>query len=344
MFKPTLLHTALLAAALSPAVALAEGPDFYISAPFTFFDHKLNLDDALGVSLSGGYRFNNALGLEFTYGQTSTNSSDPSNTKVDVRSFSLNGLYHFAETDHLSPYVLLGVGNNKVDGKITFDDDAIDAGLGVKYHATENFDVRAEVRNSYFKNDDFNDVSVGLGVGIRLGNEKPAPKPVAVAPAPQPPKDSDNDGVLDPQDKCPDTAAKLKVDQDGCPIILKETVSISLNILFDTSSDVIKPEYAGEVKKVAEFLEQYQGTQVVIEGHTDTRGSNKLNKTLSQKRADAVAKALTAQFGISATRIQAIGYGEERPLVANDKAPADQAKNRRVIAKVSAEKQTQATK
>ncbi len=344
MFKPNYLHSLIVAAVLAPAVVSAAGVETYISAPYHVFDGDLVLDNALGLSVSAGYRFDNPFGIEAYYSQANTQTDDPTKTDVDYKAFGLSGLYHFAESSQLSPYILLGLSNAKVEGARTISDESIDGALGLKYHVTEMFDIRAEVRDSHFIDESYDNVSVGLGFGLRFGGEKAAaPAPVA-PPAPAAPMDSDKDGVFDNMDKCPGTAPKLKVDADGCPIILKETVAITVNVLFDTASDLVKPEFDGEVKRVADFLEQYEGTKVVIEGHTDTRGSNAMNKTLSQKRADSVAKVLVSKFGIDAARVKAVGFGEEQPLITNDKSPQDQAKNRRVVAKVSAEKQTQVTK
>jgi Outer membrane protein and related peptidoglycan-associated (lipo)proteins len=116
---------------------------------------------------------------------------------------------------------------------------------------------------------------------------------------------------------------------------LSETVSIDLNVNFDSNSDVVKPAYYGEIGRVAEFLQQYVGTSVVIEGHTDTSGSASYNKNLSQRRADSVAAVLVQQMGVSQARVSAMGYGEEQPIADESTATGREA-NRRVVAKVSA--------
>ena len=67
---------------------------------------------------------------------------------------------------------------------------------------------------------------------------------------------------------------------------------------------------------------------MLIEGHTDSTGSDELNMTLSQKRADAVKEALTGK-GVSADRITTKGYGKKYPVASND-SPAGRSQNRRV--------------
>ncbi|TKB36769.1 MAG: OmpA family protein, partial [Mesorhizobium sp.] len=63
-------------------------------------------------------------------------------------------------------------------------------------------------------------------------------------------------------------------------------------------------------------------------GHTDSDGSPAANKLLSERRAEAVADAIVAA-GIARTQIMATGYGEERPVAAND-TPKNKALNRRI--------------
>ena len=81
--------------------------------------------------------------------------------------------------------------------------------------------------------------------------------------------------------------------------------------------------------KVRESLALFPVVSVVVEGHTDSQGSDSANLILSQDRADAVKQYLVANFGIDQEKITSIGYGETRPVASND--PADgRARNRRI--------------
>ncbi|MEY4589486.1 MAG: OmpA domain protein [Pseudomonadota bacterium] len=354
MKKPNILRAAILAAVLTPAIATAAGFEAYLSVPFNKYgelkDSSDELLDSVGGSLSAGYRFDNPFGVELTYARADSGIRHNQFADVNVQSVGLDGLYHFAESDDLSPFVLLGVSDYQYDYDIAGisgkdAQTAIDLGLGLKKYVTDNFVIRTEAKVFRTLEQSATHAALSVGFGFALGHKAAAPAaPVAAAPVAAAPLDSDNDGVTDDLDKCPGTAAKLKVDAVGCPIILKENVNVSLQVLFDTNSDVVKPEFDSEVKKVADFLEQYQGTTAEIEGHTDSRGSNALNKTLSQKRADAIVKVLVEKFGVSAARLKAVGYGEEQLIVKNDKTAAEQAQNRRVIGKISAVKEVEATK
>ncbi len=103
-----------------------------------------------------------------------------------------------------------------------------------------------------------------------------------------------------------------------------------------TMSDVLfafgKAELASgavrNVDKLAEFLEKHPERNVLIEGHTDSVGSDEFNLTLSQKRADAVKETLVAK-GISPDRLLTKGYGKQFPVASNDTESGRQL-NRRV--------------
>jgi OmpA-OmpF porin, OOP family len=150
------------------------------------------------------------------------------------------------------------------------------------------------------------------------------------------PLDTDGDGVYDYLDKCPDTPKDLKVNTDGCSILMKKQVAINLDIQFDTDKAVIKPEYNGRLKEVADFMTTYPQTTTVIEGHTDSVGKSAYNQKLSQKRSDAVRAYLINNFNLSADRLTAKGYGEEKPVASND-TEEGRSQNRRIQAVFNAE-------
>ncbi|MCK9276426.1 MAG: OmpA family protein [Syntrophales bacterium] len=152
------------------------------------------------------------------------------------------------------------------------------------------------------------------------------------------PLDSDSDGVIDCKDKCPGTPIGVRVDEEGCPLKEKKPEIIekgrtTLNVLFDFDKAVIKDNYSKDIEDLADLMKKYpdQLKNITIEGHTDSVGSAEYNKKLSQRRADAVKAYLIEKGGIDPTRINAIGYGEERPVASNATKEGRQ-KNRRVEA------------
>ena len=115
--------------------------------------------------------------------------------------------------------------------------------------------------------------------------------------------------------------------------VLTEKVTIDLEVLFETDKAVVRPEYYAKVAELAEFMTQYPNTVVTIEGHTDSRGKDSYNQTLSQRRVNAVKEVLISQFGVAEDRLTAIGYGESQPRASNDTVEGRQL-NRRVVAVV----------
>jgi len=100
------------------------------------------------------------------------------------------------------------------------------------------------------------------------------------------------------------------------------------DVVFDTNKAQLKSSGENSVNKLADFLKKYPQHKVLIEGYTDSRGSNELNQKLSERRANAVRQSLN-NMGISNERISTQGYGEAFPIAGNDTA-ANRQMNRRV--------------
>lgn len=147
------------------------------------------------------------------------------------------------------------------------------------------------------------------------------------------PLDSDWDGVPDYKDKCPKTFGAA-VDANGCELTEEMVMmEVDLKVNFDSNSARIASDYNGNIEKVADFMKKSEGSTVFIEGHTDSTGSDTYNEKLSLKRAEAVAGTLVYQYGIEENRVNAVGYGESRP-VADNATSEGRAMNRRVTAVV----------
>lgn len=115
-----------------------------------------------------------------------------------------------------------------------------------------------------------------------------------------------------------------------------EAVRVELDVKFDFDKAQVKQESYGDIKALADFMKQYPQTSTVVEGHTDSVGSDSYNQGLSERRASAVRDVLVNQYGVESGRVQAVGYGESRPVA--DNATADgRAINRRVEAEVEAQ-------
>jgi len=170
---------------------------------------------------------------------------------------------------------------------------------------------------------------------VQVGKRFGAPAPVAAAPvvAPPPPPppppppakcvDSDGDGVCNEVDKCPNTPAGAKVDKVGCP--LEQT----LKLLFDFDSAELRPESITELERLVTFMGDVPFATALVEGHTDSVGTEAYNQGLSDRRAKAVFDYLTAR-GVDPARLKSIGHGELKPIADNATAEGRQM-NRRVM-------------
>ena len=100
-------------------------------------------------------------------------------------------------------------------------------------------------------------------------------------------------------------------------------------IYFDTGKAVIKDESKAQLAEMANLLQKNVSLKVFIVGHTDNQGAVASNITLSQQRADAVMRALIADYKVPAARLAAKGVASYSPVASND-SDAGKAKNRRV--------------
>ncbi|WP_250656968.1 OmpA family protein [Alkalimarinus coralli] len=151
--------------------------------------------------------------------------------------------------------------------------------------------------------------------------------------------DADQDGVVDGADNCPDTPAEAKVDEKGCQLVIAETVTQTLNVQFPNNSSVVPNSAKSDIKELAVFMTSYPSTKVTIEGHSDSTGEAKYNQYLSERRAKSIAKVLVDEYGIDSSRVDAVGYGEEKPIADNSTA-AGRKENRRVVAVIEATKKS----
>jgi OmpA-OmpF porin, OOP family len=142
--------------------------------------------------------------------------------------------------------------------------------------------------------------------------------------------DSDGDGVYDNDDRCPDKAGTLA--NKGCPEIKAEDKAkleraIKL-VQFESGKAVLLQKSNAVLDEVVSVMKTYPEYSLNIGGHTDNQGDDKMNKTLSERRAKACYDYL-ANKGVAAARMTHQGFGETQP-VAENTTPAGREKNRRV--------------
>jgi peptidoglycan-associated lipoprotein len=83
-------------------------------------------------------------------------------------------------------------------------------------------------------------------------------------------------------------------------------------IYFGYDSDDVLPEYQNVVNAHAEWLASHPGSNLVLEGHADERGSSEYNVALGERRALSVSRTMRTQ-GVSDSQIRVLSYGEEKP-------------------------------
>jgi outer membrane protein OmpA-like peptidoglycan-associated protein len=141
-------------------------------------------------------------------------------------------------------------------------------------------------------------------------------------------------------------AEELNSDLEGAKIErVGEGIKITFEsgILFDVDKADLRPEAQQNLVKLATILNDYGDTNVLIEGHTDSDGTEEYNQTLSERRANAVSHFL-AQQNVTMGRMSTIGYGETQPVADNSTAVGKQANRRVEIAIMANEKLKQEAK
>lgn len=266
--------------------------------------------------------------------------------------------YAFGQRSEFTPFLIVGGGGVYNDITGTDNDELtpyVNVGLGFtkSIFGFDNLRLRGEIRAIY---DDFQegqtDFRAGLGLEMGLGTPpvkepevivrevpvekiviqevpveriviKEVPAPVAeVVPASV---DDDGDGVVNERDKCPNTLKGARVDGNGC--VVEQTLTIR-DITFENNSARLTANAQRLMENVVSFLRSDPSARISISGHTDSVASDAYNLKLSRSRATEVRDYLVG-YGIDASRLDAAGYGESRPVASNATAEGREL-NRRV--------------
>lgn len=319
-------------------------------------------DDFLGGMVSATWVRDNNYFLELMVTRNENRvSTELGRQDTEQLHGSINAGYLFPQRNNWRPYVSLGVGTGRFDNDADFraDETELSAGFGGYYEVTERMFVRGDLRVMSRSDVDWGPVA-SFGLAFQLGDITPDPPPDADADGVPDPSDlcantrvgsrvnsngcpdSDGDSVYDDSDDCPNTPRGVQVDSQGCPPppppppppdpqeIMQEAVEESrIVILFEYDRFEVASQYDDELQGLADLLGEYAQLDVIIEGHTDSRGSESYNLGLSERRAGAVRDRLMA-LGVSAGRINIVAKGESEPRASND-TEQGRALNRRAI-------------
>jgi len=312
----------LVAATSFGALAQGQGAvevEGFVNRYFTDSQRDFAHDEGNLFGGSIGYYLTDDVELALSYGEYHDLRGEGSRGSKNIKGnlTDLKAIYHFGQPGvGLRPYVSAGFGHQSIgdaNGGGRNRSTLAIAGAGAKYYFTEMFYARAGVDALYNIDQGDTEWQAGVGVGLNFGGgSKPAPAPapvVAAAPEPMP---------------------------EPAPEPALETVRVELDVKFDFDKDRVKEESYGDIKNLADFMNQYPQTTTTVEGHTDSVGSDAYNQKLSERRANAVRDVLVNQYGVDGSRVNTAGYGETRP-VADNATDSGRAINRRVEAEVEAQ-------
>jgi outer membrane protein OmpA-like peptidoglycan-associated protein len=135
-------------------------------------------------------------------------------------------------------------------------------------------------------------------------------------------------------------AAEMQRDLQGAKVErIGEGIKITFNsgLLFDVDKSDLRPTSKQNLGDLARILNKYPDTNILIEGHTDSTGTEEYNKDLSKDRANSVG-AYLAMLEVKSGRCTMVGYGESQPVATNDTEEGRQLNRRVDIAIMANEK------
>jgi OOP family OmpA-OmpF porin len=144
------------------------------------------------------------------------------------------------------------------------------------------------------------------------------------------PLDADRDGVSDAADECPRTPAGRSVNAIGCPGVFPDTQRVLVldGVAFEAGTATLTTSARRVLEQVAVHLQADPMTRVEVAGHTDERGNEAGNLSLSWSQAEAVRRYLIER-GVPTKQITARGFGASQPIDASG-TPAGRTRNRRI--------------
>ncbi|MCW4630604.1 MULTISPECIES: OmpA family protein [Marinomonas] len=344
--KRTLLSSIIAASSLSTLALAQQQEGFTVTPSIGHYnmDNDRNTEDDTTYSLGLGYQFNNPWAVEFVY--LNADSKQSGGGDVDVDQYRLDGLYHLPNVSslNLTPYLAAGVGT--ADFSNGEDNNTqVNAGGGLKYAINDAVSLRADFRLVNDVEDHHLDNVTSLGVQMTFGgsSSNSSSDNQGYTPVEQTYTQVEPEPIVETQTAAQEPVEQVKEEPVAAAPVVEEAPKQAdvvaeppgkINIQFGINKTNVEQKYYPEIAKIADFLKENPGSTVMIEGHTDDTGTASYNQMISEKRAKAIADVLTQTFQISASRVDSVGYGEERPFVENDSEENRQI-NRRVVAIIS---------
>jgi len=255
----------------------------------------------LGANI--GYRFSGPIGLEAGYAQN-IGGQDLDVIKLDL-------LYFLSARNGWAPYFLLGFTDfdRDQDPSLKNGEDStqqLGAGFGVSKMLNDHWQARGDARfQQKISGGESGTIDLGFNLAVNYFFNPPAPAAVAEEPVPV-------------AEAAPQTRA----------------ITIRLNVEFEFDKAVVRNIYGDELEAIASAMKAHDDIELVLEGHTDSVGSDAYNQDLSLRRVTAVKAKIVEDYGIAANRISTMGYGETRPI-ADNSTDEGRARNRRVVGELT---------
>ncbi|MCJ7610994.1 MAG: OmpA family protein [Candidatus Aminicenantes bacterium] len=135
-------------------------------------------------------------------------------------------------------------------------------------------------------------------------------------------------------------AAEIQRDLEGARVErIGEGIKITFNsgLLFDLDKSELREQSKQNLNNLGNILNKYEDTNILIEGHTDSTGTEEYNIKLSKERSESVASYM-GQIQVKSTRFTVVGYGEMQPIATNDTTDGRQLNRRVEVAIMANEK------
>lgn len=293
--KKLLLGVALSLTALVSWAGEGAG-NWYLGPQIGYYDLDSDRDqgETWTWGLGWGWQYNERWASELSF--ASGNDDD-----VELDAYQLN-LFRFWGDDW-RPFIVGGASHFDLDDARDEKTTQLQLGVGLSKMLSRNWELRAMVQGFHELNDNFNDTVTTLALTYHWAAAEPPPPMAMPEPEPEPMPEPPPPRVI--------------------------SVTVELDVEFDTDRSTIRDAYETQFANIAKAMKDKQTIELVVEGHTDDRGAEAYNQSLSQRRADAVKAKLVQDYAISPERIEAVGYGESRPVADNATVEGRQ-KNRRV--------------
>ena len=308
-----------------------------------------------GFKLYAGFDYSERLTVEGFYADMGTaklgNHVIKPDGAIDYSTMGASALWYFwrdgnsessAVRKGLQLYIHGGLSFLDNSSSVSYAQDnsvQVQYGAGLEYGLNNGLAVRAGL--------DLYDKDAGMAfIGIikRFGT-KPKPKPKvikqpvvepAVEVVPEPviivDVDTDKDGIIDRLDVCANSPSGISVDEKGCSIIAIEMEGVN----FEAQSFELTKDSKRILDEAVLVINANPALKIEVQAYSDSKGSEKYNLMLSEKRATIVKKYLVTQ-GANESQLEAKGYGEIEPIADNN-TEAGRAKNRRVALSVIKDK------